>query len=111
MRKPIHEQRIVKTTVRFTEAEHGYISSEADACGIAISPFIRQRALGKRITPKTDLRVLAELRRLGGLLKHVHNETKGAYSSLTSDCLKEIAAYVRSMSRELENRHGGNASR
>jgi hypothetical protein len=66
---------------------------------------MRGRSLGKRVSSKTDLRVLAELRRLGGLLKHLHNETRGMYSSLTSDCLKEIAAYIRNMNVELNNRH------
>jgi hypothetical protein len=30
-------------------------------------------------------------------MKHLHNETKGAYSALTSDCLREIAAYTRNL--------------
>jgi hypothetical protein len=42
-------------------------------------------------------------------MKHLHNETKGAYSALTSDCLKEIAAYIRNLNAELNNRNGGNA--
>jgi hypothetical protein len=96
--------------VRFTTEERDFITSESDVCGLSVSSFIRHRTCGKRITPKTDLRVLAELRRLGGLLKHTHNETKGAYSSLTSDCLKEIAAYVRGMNRELDKRRGGRDS-
>jgi hypothetical protein len=66
---------------------------------------MRNRSLGKRVAAKADLRVLAELRRLGGLLKHLHNETKGTYSALTSDCLKETAAYIRSMNAELNSRH------
>jgi hypothetical protein len=97
MTKAIQEQKKIKITVRFTEAEREFVASETDACGISMSSFIRQRTLGKRITPKTDLRVLAELRRLGGLLKHLHNETKGAYSALTANCLKEISAYLRCM--------------
>jgi hypothetical protein len=97
MVRAVQEQKRIKITVRFTEAEHEFITSEADACGISMSSFIRQRTLGKHITPKTDLRVLAELRRLGGLLKHLHNETKGEYSALTANCLKEIAIYLRCM--------------
>jgi hypothetical protein len=91
--------------VRFTAEERRFVIGEADNGGLSVSSFIRKRSLGHRITPKTDLRVLAELRRLGGLLKHTHNETKGAYSALTSSCLKEIAAYIRSMSAALDKRH------
>ena len=105
MAKSVQELRTIKTTVRFTEAEREHITSEADACAISVSSFIRQRSMGKRVTSKTDLRVLAELRRMGGLLKHTHNETKGAYSALTSDCLREIAAYLRGMNAELSKRH------
>jgi len=104
MGKPAHEQRKAITTVRLTEAEREFLASEADVCGLSVSSLIRSRSLGKRVTSKADLRVLAELRRLGGLLKHIHNETKGAYSALTSNCLKEIAAYIHDMNAELDKR-------
>ncbi|MDR1649899.1 MAG: MobB mobilization protein [Synergistaceae bacterium] len=97
--------------IRLTETEREFLASEADVCGMSLSSFIRQRSLGKRVAAKSDLRVLAELRRMGGLLKHLHNETKGTYSSRTSDCLKEIAAYVRTMNAELNSHHGEGDSR
>jgi hypothetical protein len=96
-RKQEHELRKSITGVRFTEGEREFLASEADVCGLSLSSLIRQRSLGKRVSAKADLRVLAELRRLGGLLKHLHNETQGAYSVLTSNCLKEIAIYIRCM--------------
>jgi hypothetical protein len=111
MSRPKKQQNELRSSVigiRFTSDERKFITSESDACGITSSSFIRKRSLGKRIAAKTDLRVLAELRRLGGLLKHLHNETKGAYSALTSDCLKEIAAYIRNLNAELNVRNGGN---
>jgi hypothetical protein len=105
MAKPVQELRTIKTTVRLTEAEREFLAAEADICGLALSSLMRSRSLGKRVSSKTDLRVLAELRRMGGLLKHLHNETRGMYSGLTSNCLKEIAAYVRGMNAELGKRH------
>jgi hypothetical protein len=102
--------RTVKTTVRLTEAEREFLASEADVCGLSVSSLILGRSLGKRVTSKADLRVLAELRRLGGLMKHLHNETKGAYSALTSDCLREIAAYIRNLNAELNSRSKGSAA-
>jgi hypothetical protein len=104
MAKSVQELRTIKITVRLTEAERDFLAAEADICGLPLSSLMRSRGLGKRVAAKSDLRVLAELRRMGGLLKHLHNETKGAYSSLTSDCLKEIAAYVRALNAELNNR-------
>jgi hypothetical protein len=105
LRKDERELRNSVTGVRLTMEERRQIASEADACGLSVSSFMRKKCLGGRTTPKTDLRVLAELRRLGGLLKHLHNETKGAYSALTSDCLREMAAYVRRLNAEFERRY------
>ncbi|GHV29567.1 hypothetical protein FACS1894167_09070 [Synergistales bacterium] len=80
--------------VRFTAEEYEFITSESATCGLSIAAFIRLRSLGKHFTPKSGLRVISELLRLGGLLKHIHNESKGAYSALTSNCLKEISACI-----------------
>jgi hypothetical protein len=110
MAKSVQELRTVKTTVRFTETEREFLASEADVCGLSVSSLIRGRSLGKRVTSKADLRVLAELRRMGGLMKHLHNETKGAYSALTSDCLREIAAYIRNLNAELNSRIKGSST-
>jgi hypothetical protein len=104
-RKNEREPKSEVIGVRFTREERQFVIGEADICGVSLSSLIRGRSLGKRVAAKSDLRVLAELRRLGGLLKHLHNETKGAYSALTSDCLREMAAYVRRLNAEFERRH------
>jgi hypothetical protein len=109
MPRPRKNERELRSSVigiRLTSDERKFIASESDICGLTPSSFIRKRSLGKQVAPKTDLRVLAELRRLGGLMKHLHNETKGAYSALTSDCLREIAAYIRKLSAEIEGKRG-----
>jgi hypothetical protein len=49
------------------------------------------------VASKADLAVLAELRRLDGLLKHVHNETHGTYSALTAQTIRDLSAYVRAL--------------
>lgn len=105
-KKTEQERRRAIIGVRFTLDERQIINGEADICGLSISSFIRAKSLGKRIAPKTDLKVLAELRRLGGLLKHIHNETNGIYSVFTTDCLKEIAAYTRKLSAEIDRGRG-----
>jgi hypothetical protein len=56
------------------------------------------------------LAVLAELRRLGGLLKHVHLETRGTYSELTANAIRALEAYARELERshnERNERDGG----
>jgi hypothetical protein len=114
MPRPKKNERELKSEVigvRFTREERQFMHGEADICCVSLSSLIRSRSLGKRVTSKADLRVLAELRRLDGLLKHLHNETKCAYSALTSDCLREIAAYVRNLNAELNSRHGDSTSK
>jgi hypothetical protein len=105
-RKTESELRKSLAGVRLTEREREFLDSEADICGLSLSSLMRSRSLGKRVSSKADLRVLAELRRLGGLLKHLHNESRGAYSALTSDCLREIAAYIRNMNAEMNSHRG-----
>jgi hypothetical protein len=52
------------------------------------------------VASKADLAVLAELRRLGGLLKHIHNETRGAYSALTAQAIRDLSAYARALAEK-----------
>ena len=100
-----HRQR--KVTIRLTETEHAFLTTESDICGLSLSAFTRKRILGQRVSSKADLRVLSELLRLGGLLKHIHNETKGIYSDLTTDALRAIRAYVESLSSQESSRDKG----
>jgi hypothetical protein len=75
------------------------MKEQAEVSRLTLSEYVRRRALGKRIVPKTDLSVLAELRRLGGLLKHIHLETQGTYSELTADAIRSLEAYGRELRR------------
>jgi hypothetical protein len=73
---------------------------------IRIGRNIRRRVFGKRVVPQSDLAVLAELRRLGGLMKHVHLETRGAYSERTADAIRAIESYARTLERSHKERNG-----
>jgi hypothetical protein len=44
--------------------------------------------------------MLRELRRIGGLLKHVHNTSAGLYSKETASALHEIRAAIRNLSND-----------
>ena len=98
------EHRKRKVTIRLTDPEYSFLTAESDVCGLSLSAFIRKRILGQRVSSKADLRVLSELLRLGGFLKHIHNETKGMYSSHTADALRAIRAYVETLSLQEPNR-------
>jgi hypothetical protein len=88
--------------VRLSEEERQRIWDQADSSLLSVSEFIRRRALGKQIVSRSDLRVLAELRRLGGLLKHIHLETRGSYSRDTANAIQALESYARLLRRNLE---------
>jgi hypothetical protein len=104
--KQLSKEKLTRRiTFRLSESEFSQISDEMDVCGLTVSSLARKRLLGIRVASRADLAVLSELRRLGGLLKHVHNETRGAYSSLTAQAIKDLSAYARTLSQKTNKRH------
>ena len=91
--------------IRLSEEENKRIREQAEMSHLTVSEFMRRRALGKQIVPKADLGILAELRRLGGLLKHIHNESHGAYSELTANAIRALEAYGRRLERSHKERN------
>ena len=85
---------------RLTESEYVQVLEDITVTGLTLSSLIRKRLFGKRVASRADLAVLSELRRLGGLLKHIHNETRGAYSSLTAQAIKDLSAYARALTEK-----------
>lgn len=51
-------------------------SSAADAA-MSVGEYIRRKALNQRLTHRFDVDAIAELKRQGGLLKHLHNSGLG----------------------------------
>jgi hypothetical protein len=101
-------ERKIRIGLRVTEAERAEIAEQAEASRLTVSEYVRRRILGRRIVPKTDLAVLAELRRLGGLMKHVHLETRGAYSELTANAIRALEACARTLERSHNATHEKN---
>ena len=93
--------RINRLSVRVTDEEYQDLVEQADVSGLSLSEYVRRRVFGRRVVSKLDLKVLAELRRLGGLLKHVHTTSGGTYSKLTADAIQALASYARQMERNL----------
>lgn len=84
------EPQTARCNLRLTPSEHLELSEAAKIAGLSLSEYVRRRALGRVVIADTDLVMLRELRRVGGLLKHIHNESNGAYSQLTADALETI---------------------
>ena len=80
--------------MRFRPDEITRLSDQAEACGLSLSELIHRRALQRKIVPATDLKTISELRRIGGLVKHLFNETGGLYRGQTSLLLDELHAVI-----------------
>jgi hypothetical protein len=65
------QERTKLVKVRLTPEERSFIEEQADKANLTLSEFVRKRALGKRLVSRFDDKVLNELRRQGGLLKHL----------------------------------------
>ena len=57
--------------LRVTPDEYATIKEQAELSGLSISEYARKRMLGFHIMPKSELNILKELRRLGGLFYRI----------------------------------------
>jgi hypothetical protein len=90
------DRKAERLTVRFRSGELKELSSQAEVSGLSVSELVRRKALEKRVVAVTDLKMISELRRIDGLVKHFFNETNGLYRQKTSALLDELhAAAVR----------------
>lgn len=87
-----------KVDVRLTTAEKTRLREEADLAGLGVSGLMRRRAFGRPIVAHADQVMIRELRRLGGLLKHVHTTSGGAYSQETAAALRALKAAIERLS-------------
>jgi hypothetical protein len=87
--------------LRLTEAEKERLREDADLAGLSMSELVRRRYFGRPIIANADAVMIKELRRLGGLLKHVHNETGGGkYSKETAEALVALKTYIEKLSHD-----------
>ena len=88
--------------VRVAPAEKARLRTIAAAAGITVAELVRARALGRPIVSRTDATTMRELRRLGGLLKKVHTDSRGAYSHATAAALRDLHAAIRALAADGE---------
>ncbi len=89
---PAHSRTAQKTSAlsfRVNESERAQIQRNADAAYLTVGEYVRRCALQREIVHKADIAALAQLRSLGGLLKHLHNEGIG-HEAKTSKLLDDI---------------------
>jgi hypothetical protein len=57
--------------MRMSPREHATIARKAGECNLSISEYLRRCALGKPLSTQSDADAVSELKRQGGLLKHL----------------------------------------
>ncbi len=83
-----------RVTLRLAADEKDRLKSDADLAGISVSEVVRRHYFGRPIIANADAAMIKELRRMGGLMKHLHNESGGAYKKQTSDAINAIVKYI-----------------
>ena len=99
---PLYEPLNAVVNVRLTTAEKARLQEDADLAGLTVSALVRRRYFGRPVVAQADMVMIKELRRLGGLLKHLHNESDGAHSQETMQTLSSIRSYIQGLSRGLQ---------
>ena len=82
-------------SIRCFPEEKLEILESAQAAGLSVGEYLRRCALGRRITPKTDTKLMMELQRLGGLQKHLFNEGRGNVSEVFSKEYSDILVAIK----------------
>jgi hypothetical protein len=84
--------------VRLAPAEREALAAAAELAGLTVSEYVRRRALGRKVVaPRalTDAQTLGELRRLGGLVKHLATIGQGNPDDLRAALTELREAAVR----------------
>ncbi|MBC8950094.1 plasmid mobilization protein MobA [Xenorhabdus sp. TS4] len=76
--------------IRCFPEEKEVVKKKAEAAGLSIGAFMLRSALGRRMEAKCDTELIMELRRLGGLQKHLFKEGGGVLSKEYSEVLVSI---------------------
>jgi len=93
--------------VRVTASEKAELREAASLAGLSVSEYARRRIFGRRVVASADLAMIRELRRLGGLLKHLYGQTGDTYSRETAAALAAIKGYIEKLSKDRDDRQEG----
>lgn len=101
MSKSEKRQKNTLIQLRCTETEAEAIKNKAIVAGLTTSEYLRRTALNRRIQVRTDIRMMNEIKRLGGLQKHLYTQMQeGMTTELSrqfSEVLVEIARALNAL--------------
>ena len=93
-----NDRAAARFEMRLTAAERVQLREEADLAGMSISELVRRRTFGKTIHAATDLMMIRELRRLGGLQKYAMNKL-ALHGEVVDECIATIRAIRAAIER------------
>lgn len=76
-----------------TPEQHERIVEDCEIAGMSRCRYLRERALGSHVVSKLDAKILRELNRIGGLLKHLYS--KGEPTGPVLGELKKTLEHLR----------------
>jgi len=86
--------------VRFTPEQFELVREKAGDCKLSIAEFIRRCSTGRQTRSKIDSKIINELRRLGGLQKHLYYESGATSEEYTTVLAQIVDAISRIMSAD-----------
>jgi Ribbon-helix-helix protein, copG family len=100
--QPIGDENLeAKLDIRLPAAEKERIREDAAKAGVSMSEMVRRRYFGRPIVSRADERAIAQLIKLGGLLKRVHTESGGAYSGETFAAIQALYGAAQELGKGL----------
>ena len=97
----VKKKREATIILRILPEEKTAISGEAGKAGLTVSEYIRCRVLGKPVKSRMSEKVINELRRLGGLQKHLATKYQHRKDAI-DEILVEIKAAIQRIDMDSE---------
>jgi hypothetical protein len=95
-------KRTVNMKVRLLPEEDMEIRVRAQEAGLTVAQYLRCCALKRRIRNQQDRNVVNELRRLGGLQKHLFSQVGGIGSQEYAQVFKSIISAIERVMPNVE---------
>jgi hypothetical protein len=96
--KVVGDRALTETyKIRLSSEDKEWLRQQAEVAGMSMAKYIRHRAMGLSVVSKADLTMLAELRRIGGLLKLSLHKVSSEGESAVHQTLGVLRDYVKGM--------------
>lgn len=97
-------RKVLSILIRMSPHDREAIQKKADACALSLSEYVRRCALDRVVSTRTDSEALRELRRQGGLIKHLAStDRQNAYEYRVT--LNLIQETIGRLNRDSQGTH------